>query len=58
MATLMNGDPTREPEKKRGRPLGSKDSKPRQPRSDSAKRRAEAAADAAAKRKRENDGMM
>lgn len=57
MSWLMNGDPTREPEKKRGRPLGSKDSKPRQPRSDSAKRRAEAATEARLKQRRE-DGTL
>lgn len=51
MATLMNGDPTREPAKKRGRPLGAKDSKPRTPRSDGAKRKADA------ERKREDDTL-
>lgn len=51
MATLMNGDPTGEPKRRPDRPVGSKDSKPRQPRSDGAKRKADA------ERRHENDTL-
>jgi hypothetical protein len=50
MATLMNGDPTNG-KQPRGRPLGAKDTKPRQPRSDTEKRQADA------ERRRESDTL-